>query len=253
KVAAAQTAVDQGEEGASKRLILAEDKLEEALEAVLDAECQGGGGGSTGHDSEESDSDGGPGFFDDIVEGSDSKEDNEIDDSKPSGLKIGEEEDYGGHATTFNTQEALNVNRKEKGKGRAEAATTGATPAQGVCPVSSPITEMENGEVNSGSGEKSAPVNFSRVDPSMPPEELAKNFPLFPGADRMVEVVVSAGQMLYLPAGWFHEVTSLGSEEGHMAFNYWFHPPDAVGEGGSFDSPYTSDFWAKDWVARSKR
>ena len=55
--------------------------------------------------------------------------------------------------------------------------------------------------------------------------------------------------MLYLPAGWFHEVTSEGGgREGHCAFNYWFHPPDA--QPPSFSSPYASDFWRKDWNSR---
>lgn len=40
QVAAAQAAVDRGDEGAEKRLAAAEDELERALEAVLDAECE---------------------------------------------------------------------------------------------------------------------------------------------------------------------------------------------------------------------
>ncbi|CAN0548423.1 unnamed protein product, partial [Ectocarpus sp. 8 AP-2014] len=52
---------------------------------------------------------------------------------------------------------------------------------------------------------KSAPVNFSRVDPSLPRAELAERFPLFLEAESCT-VEVEAGQMLYLPAGWFHEV-----------------------------------------------
>jgi len=32
----------------------------------------------------------------------------------------------------------------------------------------------------------------------------------------------------------------------HMAFNYWFHPPD----GTTFDKPYTSNFWKRDWIDR---
>ncbi|PCH42780.1 Clavaminate synthase-like protein [Wolfiporia cocos MD-104 SS10] len=53
-------------------------------------------------------------------------------------------------------------------------------------------------------------------------------------------VELRAGEMLYLPASWWHEVTSTsepGAEEGpevHMAFNYWFYPPG----GGSFEEPY---------------
>ena len=56
-----------------------------------------------------------------------------------------------------------------------------------------------------------------------------------------------AGQMLYLPAGWFHEVTSFSSKESstHLAINYWFHPPDNLqaGEAG-FTKPYRSGYWA---------
>lgn len=56
-----------------------------------------------------------------------------------------------------------------------------------------------------GKGKGAPPANFSKVDPSLPREELAKRFPLFLEAEcRTVEV--EAGQMLYLPAGWFHEV-----------------------------------------------
>ena len=53
--------------------------------------------------------------------------------------------------------------------------------------------------------------------------------------------------MLYLPAGWFHEVTSF-SDKGssmHLALNYWFHPPDNLQPGlAGFDRPYTSGYWA---------
>ncbi|KAG8986107.1 hypothetical protein FRB90_004213, partial [Tulasnella sp. 427] len=43
-------------------------------------------------------------------------------------------------------------------------------------------------------------------------------------------VNLNAGEMLYLPASWWHEVTSTSSSESdvHMAFNYWFHPPNAL-------------------------
>lgn len=44
QVAAAQAALERGESGAAERLEAAEEELERALEAVLDAECAGGGG-----------------------------------------------------------------------------------------------------------------------------------------------------------------------------------------------------------------
>ncbi|KAI8992729.1 cupin-like domain-containing protein [Trametes punicea] len=49
------------------------------------------------------------------------------------------------------------------------------------------------------------------------------------------------GEMLYLPASWWHEVTSTsadasaGGNDFHMAFNYWFYPPDAL---DNYDAPY---------------
>lgn len=67
------------------------------------------------------------------------------------------------------------------------------------------------------------------------------------GCPRPIEVHLRPGQMLYLPAGWYHEVTSYCDESDnaqsmesgnvndnetdanvHMALNYWFHPPTAV-------------------------
>eukprot|EP00301_Raphidiophrys_heterophryoidea_P019209 c4177_g1_i1.p1 GENE.c4177_g1_i1~~c4177_g1_i1.p1 ORF type:complete len:149 (+),score=33.01 c4177_g1_i1:51-449(+) len=89
------------------------------------------------------------------------------------------------------------------------------------------------------------PLNFSTIDFKLPQEELHRKFPLFRKAVKTT-VEIQAGQMLFLPAGWFHEVESCGNAEGHLAFNYWFHPPD----GNSFQKPYESEFWEKDWKIR---
>ena len=86
---------------------------------------------------------------------------------------------------------------------------------------------------------------------------------------------VKSGEMLYLPAGWFHEVTSYSTNVnanmmdgtsgdnnndddnfgGHMAFNYWFHPPDNLfdSEENGFASPYKSKFWAQDFQSSLKK
>ena len=52
-------------------------------------------------------------------------------------------------------------------------------------------------------------------------------------------VDISPGEMLYLPASWWHEVTSSSPDNKksnvHMAFNYWFYPPDGLEK---FDEPY---------------
>jgi len=106
-----------------------------------------------------------------------------------------------------------------------------------------------------------------------------------------VEVELKAGEVLFLPAGWFHEVTSYNDESppnvgsnseivgskrrddnenkardkcflkselekgnekefgnGHLALNYWFHPPDTDGKlNNGFETPYKSDLWERDF------
>eukprot|EP00457_Paulinella_chromatophora_P005772 gb/GEZN01005789.1/.p1 GENE.gb/GEZN01005789.1/~~gb/GEZN01005789.1/.p1 ORF type:complete len:559 (-),score=100.58 gb/GEZN01005789.1/:76-1728(-) len=78
------------------------------------------------------------------------------------------------------------------------------------------------------------------------------------------------GQLLYLPAGWFHEVTSIGDAtgassspaasadlQGHFALNYWFHPPDNLFSVSSRStapapaSPYQGDHWQRVWQNRN--
>lgn len=93
-----------------------------------------------------------------------------------------------------------------------------------------------------------------QVDMALPEADLRRRFPLFPGAAAAEEVELRAGEMLYLPASWFHEVTSTSAAAGtpHAAVNYWFHPPDALGApAGRF--PYSTDFWADAWNARVSR
>ena len=95
------------------------------------------------------------------------------------------------------------------------------------------------------------PPSFSMVDLSMSKDSILEKFPGFP-YDSCIECTVSAGETLYLPAGWFHEVTSLnGGEEhgpGHLAINYWLYPPDNLVAGnGGFSQPYTRAFWNDMW------
>ncbi len=98
------------------------------------------------------------------------------------------------------------------------------------------------------------PTNFSRVDPSIldDVQTLQSYFPKILDAKSAV-CECHAGDILYLPASWFHEVRSssenAATAKGHMAFNYWFHPPDAQND---FDAPYTTDFWPNDFKDRFK-
>ena len=98
------------------------------------------------------------------------------------------------------------------------------------------------------------PNNFSKIDPSLldDDEKLKEDFPKILEANPAF-CTCHAGDMLYLPASWFHEVRSLSDSSsdtnGHMAFNYWFHPPDAEND---FKNPYSTDFWPNDFKNRSE-
>ncbi|EJK68148.1 hypothetical protein THAOC_10698, partial [Thalassiosira oceanica] len=102
------------------------------------------------------------------------------------------------------------------------------------------------------------PDNFSTVpwDILDDAAELKKSHPLVLEANAAF-CELGRGDMLYLPASWFHEVTSRGEDVGggkgdggvHLALNYWFHPPD----GESFERPYSTDFWPRDYEERNRR
>lgn len=109
-------------------------------------------------------------------------------------------------------------------------------------------------------GERQAPPSFCRIPPSLlhlneldEPKRVALEkyalecFPLFvPYKDQSIQVTLEDGDLLYLPAGWFHEVTSYGDKTNdniHVALNYWFVPPD----GESVNSPYTDPIWEEDF------
>ena len=77
------------------------------------------------------------------------------------------------------------------------------------------------------------PENFSALKKTRP-------------GPRFRDVALEAGDALYMPCGFWHEVSSSGGV--HAAFNWWCHPPDA----SSFDSPYSSSFWRDDWARRER-
>jgi len=87
------------------------------------------------------------------------------------------------------------------------------------------------------------PPHFSQIDIN----NVNTHTPSFREAytNRMATVEIEEGDMLYLPAGWFHEVQSKPSAESpwHFAFNYWFHPPTT----SSFEEPYDSKYHSNVW------
>lgn len=103
--------------------------------------------------------------------------------------------------------------------------------------------------------------SFSRIDLSLPMSTLENDFPQMKLLNQHI-VNLCSGQLLYLPAGWFHEVTSYSEsvsimngketdvmgekidklQHCHCALNYWFHPPDVL---DNYNKPYQNDFWQK--------
>ncbi|KAG5189072.1 cupin-like domain-containing protein [Tribonema minus] len=199
------------------RLDAAEEALEAALEAVLDAECGAGAPqGATFADY--------PSMADHVS----SSEGSGDDESSHA------EEDYDVHDSS--DDDAIAV----AGKVKRSVSCIGA--------------QSERSTKKATTGDVSPPDNFSQVDLKLSEQQIKQQYPLF-AAMYGCEAEVLPGQMLYLPAGWFHEVTSYSSSKdaaadcpGHLAFNYWYHPPDIE---GTYEKPYLSDFWEKDWTNRT--
>ncbi|KAK6205486.1 cupin-like domain-containing protein [Scheffersomyces amazonensis] len=111
------------------------------------------------------------------------------------------------------------------------------------------------------------PPNFSKIPPALlhidefPNEDTRAQLisfanEYFPGflSLNKYEVSLTPGDMLYLPAGWFHEVSSFGESSSndksniHIALNYWFMPPTT----SSFEQCYEDDYWPEDWFRTEK-
>lgn len=200
-LAQAEKDVENGVEGAQERLEAAEAAMDEALEALLDAEVD----------------------EDDV--------DNDGDDDEGDGAGL-----FSSSAANFD-DDSENDDEDEHDDDEDESEQDSKPTA--VDPTT-PRRLVDKTVKN--------PNNFSRipVDALLDKKELAKNFPDFLDADA-IYCTVEEGQALYLPASWFHEVQSFGGEGGHLAMNYWFHPPDAD---NNFEKPYTTDFWPKDFEQR---
>lgn len=92
----------------------------------------------------------------------------------------------------------------------------------------------------------------SEKDPKERMEDVRKQL-----LQQYIEVTVEPGELLYLPASWFHEVISSSyssaavleegmthqrCDPGHMAFSYWFYPPNTPS--ATFTSPYVDEYWS---------
>jgi hypothetical protein len=148
-----------------------EDEIEKALEDALDAEiCD---------------------QWDSEIESSD-----EADSELDSGLESANGDDPGLLPTDFNKRPA------ELGKRSSDSSFPPAIePTKRRC---KDRIAAKTAVTDSAMAAPLRPPNFSRVDTTLPPEEMVSKFPLFVEAQsRSLSVTVRAGEVLYVPAGWY--------------------------------------------------
>jgi hypothetical protein len=115
--------------------------------------------------------------------------------------------------------------------------------------------EVANGKDPATSEDDAEPSSFSRIPTAvlhnhlklpttavLPPNSSPSDSFDLKKASIPYIVNLNPGEMLYLPASWWHEVTSSSSNSAqdhtHMAFNYWFYPPDGL---DNFEEPYEDE------------
>ena len=222
----AEIAVKEGKEGAQKELEKAEEMLESAMDALIDVEMDD----DEGDEEEDGDDD------EEDVFGQDKDE-----DEKAGGL-------FGNKPPADGDDEGDEDGDDNEGD---EEDVVGTGEGE---------DEDEKDETDTKSGRRLVdktvknPNNFSTVKRHLDGDkdiraqypDMLKSYAAF--------CELSEGDILYMPASWFHEVVSLGNEDrehvhgnSHLALNYWFHPPDAL---DNFEKPYSTDFWPNDFKQR---
>lgn len=226
KVDSLETALENLEEaeGAATEREAIEKELAAAKDALLDLEDH--------FDEENDDFDE---MMDDMLDGSDFEdESDELSEEEPK------------------KKRGASNNHKDNGATKKGAKTNGKKAAI--------ISDDEEDDEEDGEdddldlllgldGEKEEPNSFSKIPPAElhhPTADTRKKYPLLSNAVRC-SVDIGVGEMLFLPSGWFHEVTSFSdasaSSKAHVAFNYWMHPPATK----TFSNPYEDTYWQSQW------
>ena len=95
------------------------------------------------------------------------------------------------------------------------------------------LNEAMDGSENGSDADSTLPDSFCRASTT-------SNMPKIL-AGRHLTAKLDVGDLLYLPASWFHEVISYGGDiGGHLALNLWMAPPC---QGATFEAPYEDGFW----------
>ncbi|THW26261.1 Clavaminate synthase-like protein [Aureobasidium pullulans] len=165
------------------------------------------------------------------------KADGELDGRDTKTAKAGAEDDQDSDANDDDSDADL-LEALEK-------AQNGQLDDLGDDEDASDLDLMEALENAQGEDGPSEPLSFSQVSTQELHSHLGLTSPqktsdALEKAGKPYIVDLKAGDMLYLPTSWFHEVTSFSDESDdnlHIALNYWFHPPDAALT--KFEHPYS--------------
>ncbi|KAI9096434.1 cupin-like domain-containing protein [Phlyctochytrium arcticum] len=213
RVSNAQDALDKAEDS-GKGVAEAEKALAEAIENLS----------KVGH-LEDGDID-----FDELDEDEDD-EDDEEDNNSVDGEPASKEKSINKRSAEEDEDESANGTSAENGEKEGERSAKKA-----------------KFEDDTEDDELPEPASFSRIPSAvLHGKGDAKDFPLL-AKSTGIDFTLKESEMLYLPAGWFHEVQSSGTSSAeqdaniHIAFNYWFAPPVT----NKFAQPYEDKYWS-DW------
>jgi len=229
------------ENGDEKAIQEAEEKLEKIMDQMID--CENG-------DEEDDFDDEGDDFDDDCDEGDDFDDDDDDDGD-------GSEEDNCNENST-NKKRKWNENNTDVNETSGEDNDNNTSTAT--------TSEEKEEKIKP----RKTPNNFSSIGTTSNwNKEKLSRYPHLQYVQK-ANVTINEGEALYMPCGWFHEVFSSSSSskttkkegekeeeerdnknniEGHMALNWWVHPPDAL---DSYENPYSHGFWKWEFQQRKE-
>ena len=125
-------------------------------------------------------------------------------------------------------EEEVKVEEDEKKEEKNEAHSP-EKKRRKVSSASSPTSSSSASAPSPSHDPNRGPDHFCRLSVSELPSHFSSlSSPLPP----LITCEIKSGQMLYLPASWFHSVFSANDpefpDECHIALNYWFYPPDGT-------------------------
>jgi len=198
----------------------------------------------------------------------------ELEEALDNVIQLSMDEEYGFALESSDEEDDQQSDNEDEAEGEDDTGSLAGDIDASHDDYDALMGDLEDSAVDGGEEDEHTqeePASFSRIPTAylhkhlnlpttaVPPHGSSpEDFPDLTKATAPFVVDLAAGEMLYLPASWWHEVTSFSDsgmdesskgkgkqkqkqkqqkqngEDVHMAFNYWFYPPDAE----TFDEPY---------------